>query len=394
MPVHAVTDEPAFTHATIADSALETITRRVLGEDFQLQAIRSERFPYRWGSIGTAGLWRVDVDGMSGLGSVSHTYFVKLLRNPRIWPLLHTIPEPLREDFVAIFPWRMEYDMQHAGLAGALPEGVRLPRLHHANVTEDYISLWYEFVDVDPRPWTLSDFGRSAYLLGRMAARRREGAPVNQKLPARCTDAPRTSSLRQYVQQRVLGLEARIVQDTSRWRTPRMLEALAGSGDQQLSVDLPALVRRIPSILDQLERLSQTFVHGDASPQNLLIPAADRSLRVAIDWGGFCTLLPVGFDLGQLLIGLAHAGELEVSELPALQDAVLEAFRSGLAAENFDVPPDEVRFGFLGSLVCRSGLGALPLDPPNQVAPSLTDTELTQRIQLTRYLVNIANSLT
>ena len=41
MPVHAVTDEPAFTHAAIADSALESITRRVLGEDFQLEAIRS-----------------------------------------------------------------------------------------------------------------------------------------------------------------------------------------------------------------------------------------------------------------------------------------------------------------------------------------------------------------
>ncbi len=76
-----------------------------------------------------------------------------------------------------------------------------------------------------------------------------------------------------------------------------------------------------------------------SSPQNLLIPPAHRSSRVAIDWGGFCTLLPVGFDLGQLLIGLAHAGELDVSELPALQDAVLEAFCSGLAAEDFDVPP-------------------------------------------------------
>ena len=394
MPVHAVTDEPAFTHATIADHALESITRRVLGEDFELEAIRSERFPYRWGSIGTAGLWRVDVDGVSGGRSVCQAYFVKLLRNPRIWPLLHTIPEPLREEFLAIFPWRMEYELHHAGLADALPDGLRLPRLHHANVTEDYISLWYGFVDVDPRPWEPSDFSRSAYLLGRMAARRREGAAVNQQLPARCRDAPRTSSLRQYVRQRVLGLETRIVQDTSRWRTPRMIEALAGSGDQRLSVDLPALVQRIPGVLDRLERLPQTFGHGDASPQNLLIPTGDRSSRVAIDWGGFCTLLPVGFDLGQLLIGLAHAGELEVTELPALQDAVLEAFCSGLAAEDFDVPPDEVRLGFLGSLVCRSGLGALPLDPPNAVAPSLTDIELTQRIELTRYLVDVASSLT
>ena len=330
---------------------------------------------------------------MSGAHPLRQTFFVKLLRNPQIWPSLHTIPEPLRKEFLAIFPWRMEYEMHHAGLADALPEGMQLPRLNHANVTEDYISLWYTFVDVDPRPWEPPDFSRTAYLLGRLAARRREGARVNEQLPTRCRAASRTSSLCRYVRQRVLGLEARIVQDASRWRTARMVEALAALGDQRLAVDLPALVSRIPTILDRLVGLPQTFVHGDASPQNMLIPVADRSLRVAIDWGGFCTLLPVGFDLGQLLIGLAHAGEVEVSELPALQDAILEAYCAGLANEDYDVPPDEVRLGFLGSLVCRSGLGALPLDPPEAAIASLTNAELTQRLQLARYLVNVADSL-
>ena len=34
MPVHAVTDEPAFTHAEITTGVLETITRRVLERNF------------------------------------------------------------------------------------------------------------------------------------------------------------------------------------------------------------------------------------------------------------------------------------------------------------------------------------------------------------------------
>ncbi|WP_425566860.1 phosphotransferase [Sphaerisporangium flaviroseum] len=48
--------------------------------------------------------------------------------------------------------------------------------------------------------------------------------------------------------------------------------------------------------------MTQTLVHGDACPQNLLIRADGSAEFVAIDWsrpGAY----PIGFDLAQLLAG-------------------------------------------------------------------------------------------
>lgn len=56
------------------------------------------------------------------------------------------------------------------------------------------------------------------------------------------------------------------------------------------------------------DRLPQTYAHGDASPQNLLLAANEPGTVIVIDWG-FGSLVPIGFDLGQLVVGLAHAGK-------------------------------------------------------------------------------------
>ena len=53
--------------------------------------------------------------------------------------------------------------------------------------------------------------------------------------------------------------------------------------------------------------LPQAMPHGDASPQNLLVPASAPDRFVAIDVG-MRTPHAIGFDLGQLLVGLVHAG--------------------------------------------------------------------------------------
>ncbi len=53
---------------------------------------------------------------------------------------------------------------------------------------------------------------------------------------------------------------------------------------------------------------------------------------------GLEKLLPIGFELGQLLIGLAHADELSADELaadamPSVEPAILPANCDGLADE-------------------------------------------------------------
>ena len=59
-------------------------------------------------------------------------------------------------------------------------------------------------------------------------------------------------------------------------------------------------------MLDALEALPQCYQHGDASPQNLLVPKGKPDEFVVIDWGFDCPQA-VGFDLGQLLIGDGQA---------------------------------------------------------------------------------------
>lgn len=138
-----------------------------------------------------------------------------------------------------------------------------------------------------------------------------------------------------------------------------------------------------------LDKLPQTYAHGDASPQNLLRPADDPDGLVAIDWG-FGSLLAVGFDLGQLLVGLAHAGEVDLSELPRIDAAIFPAYLDGLRAESCDVDPSLVRAGYIGSLVTRSALSALPVEllgaPPSEEHQAL----FLDRLRLTRALVDMA----
>ena len=81
-----------------------------------------------------------------------------------------------------------------------------------------------------------------------------------------------------------------------------------------------------------LDGLPQTYAHGDASPQNLLLPAGEPATIAVIDWG-FGSLLPVGFDLGQLLVGLAHAGQARPSDLAGIDAAIFPAYLDGLRAD-------------------------------------------------------------
>jgi hypothetical protein len=59
------------------------------------------------------------------------------------------------------------------------------------------------------------------------------------------------------------------------WCHPVVAAALRRAADPSLRADLVALGERLPKFLDQLEALPLTYAHGDASPQNLLLPAGE-----------------------------------------------------------------------------------------------------------------------
>lgn len=105
-------------------------------------------------------------------------------------------------------------------------------------------------------------------------------------------------------------------------------------------------------------------------------------------------MLPIGFDLGQLLVGLAHAGETDPDELAAIDAAIMPAYLEGLADEDYHVDPRLVRTGYLGGLTVRSALCAFPLERLSE--GDLTDEQLAvfaTRMRLTRVMVDLAREV-
>jgi thiamine kinase-like enzyme len=154
-----------------------------------------------------------------------------------------------------------------------------------------------------------------------------------------------------------------------------------------------ALAARLPQILDMLDELPQTHAHGDASPQNLLLPADEPGTVVVIDWG-FGTLLPVGFDLGQLLAGLAHAGQTDPADLASIDAEIFPSYLEGLAAEGYQARLGDVRAGYVGGLAARSALVALPFELLGGSRSSEdAQAEIVQRVRLTRVLVDMAEEI-
>jgi hypothetical protein len=401
MPAPQQHGDDLFALVSLTPAVLADVTSAAVGRAVRPAETRVTPIPYDWGSPATAGLWRAEVSGhaaevaeVAGPGDrepVSYAFFVKLLRHPRRWPGLAFLPDQAsRDEFVAYFPWQFEPDMYECGIGAVLPAGMRTPRLHHTDrIDADHVGLWWEFVPERAAPWGLADYRHAAYLLGRLAARRREGADVNRLLPPVCRQAhPSGSSLRFFTERRVVRGVLPALRSGQIWDHPLASAALRQAGDAALPADMLALADRLPDVLDRLDRLPQTYAHGDASPQNLLLPAAAPGTVVVIDWG-FGSLLPVGFDLGQLLVGLAHAGQSDPAALPDVDAAIFPAYLDGLAAEDYQVPPDRVRLGYLGALAARSALAALPLELLSGPPSGQAQAQFLHRLRLTRALLDL-----
>ena len=155
-----------------------------------------------------------------------------------------------------------------------------------------------------------------------------------------------------------------------------------------------ALADRLPEILDMLDQLPQTYAHGDASPQNLLLPAREPGTVIVIDWG-FGSLLPIGFDLGQLLVGLAHAGE--VRSRPACGTSTRRSSRPTRRAwQDRGLPgsPGARPRGLHRGPRRPSALSALPLELLSRPRAEEAGAEFLSRLRLTRALIDFAAEIT
>lgn len=377
---------------TITDERLTAIGRAAAGrDDLLLRSVDYTAVDYPTQTIATEALVRarLELTAPDGTG-VDLRLFVKELRSPEHWPMLSVVPEELRPDFLDRFPWRLEIAAYTGPLRDQLPDGMRLPRLHAVEeLGPGRAAMWLEDV-AQPAglTWDTARFERAAHLLGRMSARRRYGKVDPILGPATRFNEP-VAALRYLVDGRLRHLFVPAIAGDDLWAQPVVAAALDAVRDPGLVPDLRRWTTRIDQLLSYSDTLPMTYAHGDASPQNLLVPADAPEGFVAIDFGLDCPL-PVGHDLGQLLVGLCHAGTLPPDRLPEISSVILAAHAEGLAAEGYPATPDQIRGGYLSGLLLRSAFSAIPLEtlaePPTELLIGLW----ADRLRMTRALLDLA----
>lgn len=323
------------------ESAARALLRDAVGLEVETFAV--EPVGYSFGSPTTGGLYRLRSTGPAG----SAVLFCKVVQHVRHWPGLAMLPEEIRDSFADELPWRTELELWDPIVQASLPEGMRSPVMYRMlDLGDDRIAAWQENVTDATDAWTTDQLAEAAALLGRWNAR--------------CTDPsmlatspyPRGHALRMYATQAVAYRGLAPLADDDLWSHPWLRD------HADLRARLLALGGEIPAMLDRLDTVPQTLPHGDASPQNLLRTADGI---VVIDLS-FRTPHALGFDLGQLLVGLVHAGELTAAQLPDIAAAILPAYLDGVRAEGLDVPDDVIAEAFASSALLRSGFDGFLYD--------------------------------
>ena len=362
------------------EPALTGVVSTALGRPVRLAGFQTAAVDYDPGSPATGALLRVS--GTTADGE-RWRLFLKVLHHPRHWARIGQLPQAVRQQFLDQFPWRGELVAWEPGFADRLPAGLRLPRLYRlADLGDDRLAVWMEDVRTLDDAWDQARFARAARALGGLAARRSDPALLA------ASALPPGAGLRYYVKSRVELASVPILDQDEVWVHP----LLAGAADPWLRDDLRTLGARVPELLERLDSLPQALPHGDASPQNLLVPADDPDGFVAIDVS-FQTPHAVGFDLGQLLVGLVHAGQLPAAILPEIHPALAPAFTEGLHAAGGRASLDQVAFGYVASLLVRAGFTSLPFERLGEPPTPELAAIFRERAALTRFIVDLGLAL-
>lgn len=383
---HALAD---LGHAAIDPDRLEILVGRCLRTDrVALTSVTVKRVDYAYASIATGALLRCRGTALVDGGHRQWSMFVKQLQSPRVWPGLHLIPEAHRQALVERFPWRVEIEAYRSRLPEVLPAGFRLPVIYDVlEIDDDRAAIWMEDVPVSAQTWSVEQFAHAARLLGVLAGRRPPGTDLVFGLPPE--NVTPGFGLRMVAFGRVkMGVGA-MLDDDELWTHPALAAALLATGETTIRADLRATIGYVDGWLDALDALPQTYVHGDASPQNLLVPIDLPDTFVIIDFG-FTSPQSVGFDLGQLLVGLVHSELMDAAALGDIQQVILPAYIEGLRSTGCDATPEQIEKGFVLSLLIRSLFTAIPLEELHQVDSPRLQSLLISRIRLARYLLDLS----
>lgn len=378
-----MTDRALLGAADVDDRTLTGMVADLLGvaaADVTLLGSTVEQVAYDVPALTTAGRHWVRVHAATPSGPREVRFFVKHVRAWHRHPFFEQVPVEAREMAAASFPWRTEPLAYRSGLRDALPAGLHMPRaLGVFDLEDDAAAIWLEEVATGPQPWDLDRYRRAAHLLGRLAASHEVAA---------FRDVGRFDwTVDRYVHGRIGTQIAPVLLGDELWRHP----AIDAAVDDRLRDRLRTAVRTAPDLVAELLALPALTAHGDASPNNLL-PGPTPDSFTLIDYG-FWMGNPVGFDLGQLLVGEVQLGRRSPGLLPETDEVIVAAYREGLQAEGFDISPAALWRAHALHLLLFTGVSALPFDeldlPPERLGPLARD-----RAALATYCLDLADATT
>jgi len=360
--------------ADVSDAQLGAMVSALIGVEADVLDSHAEVVPYDMPAITTAGRYWVRGHARAAGEVAAFSLFVKHVQSWARSPLFTGVPEGQRATAEASVPWRTEPLAYRSDLGDRLPEGLSMPRaLGVFDLDEKSAAIWLEEVHVDPdAAWDDARFARAAHLLGRMAA--------SERVRPLATVGRHDFTVHDYLHGRLTNQVLPLLRTPGIWRHPLVAAAFA-----DLRGDLLRAADAAPAYTDELAAFPLVPGHGDACPNNLLVHGDGF---VLIDYG-FWAPLPVGFDLGQLLVGDVQVGRRDVGDLARLDDLLVASYVEGLRAEGCALPLVDVRRAHALHLMLFTGLSTLPfeyLEAP--VTPELEHL-VAQRAAIARHCLRL-----
>ena len=260
-----------------------------------------------------------------------------------------------QDDPAHIFYWKREMQLYRSGLLDDLPAGLRAPRCYGCDELADgTVWLWLEHVQEDgERAWPLARWGLAARYLGQFNGAYLAGWPLphapwlggrrlrtwlerHGELVARIAAAPRNPEVRRFWPQPVVDALLRLWEERDAFCTA-------------------------------LERLPQTFCHGDAIRRNLLARCrADGSEEtVGIDWE-YAGQMALGEEIGQTVSVASAFFDVAPADLPALDEALFAGYLAGLRDAGWRGDQRPVRFAYAAHAALRNAFNAVGATMPDE----------------------------